>query len=232
MNGLIIRDGEEVRPLRLIRKTQVCELNRRFWSLKFLCGREQLEEVFNIGFHLRCWHDLFLSEISWRIWRDCHLRIPEDAIPWLMRMWDNAEVIRRKSRPPVISFRSRDGTLTPPLPTRSVAVPQPILASVQQKNGDTRPRKRRRPSRQVCSVCGCSFVSVRRDATICSAKCRKRVSRQTARQLDLLLGTAVTDIPGAKEGLAGRLYLSDQNQPLSVTSGALKGVPHEHQHSG
>ena len=65
---------------------EVCELAARFWKLKFLSGEEQFAEATEIGFVLRAWRDKFWAESSRLCWWEEHLRIPAEAVPWLIRL--------------------------------------------------------------------------------------------------------------------------------------------------
>jgi hypothetical protein len=90
----VIPDPEDVRPAREIPAKEIEEVNSRFWLRDSLGADYQLEETFELGFKLRCWHDLFGSESDWLKWRDAHLTIPADEVSLCMLLWDHNEQIK------------------------------------------------------------------------------------------------------------------------------------------
>jgi hypothetical protein len=224
---LVFRDEGEIKPLRTIERQQVRDLNARFWNLKRLLGKRQLAEIFEIGFRLRCWHDLFASETSWEIWRDENIRIPRDAVTWLIRVWDNCERIKNSPRYPAVRFRSLDGTV---FPSGSIG-----FDAITDTSKPHPQRKRYRATTEgKCSVCGSSFSSVRSDAITCSARCRKRALRSNWRipsdsgvdVPDKQSGNQLPDLIGeASKRPAGRFYQNGQFDALSVTSPATGLAP-------
>jgi hypothetical protein len=93
---------------------EVCELAARFWKLKFLSGEEQFAEATEIGFMLRAWRDEFWAESSRLCWWEEHLRIPAEAVPWLIRLCDNRQrlLADRRRALPAVRFVPTQGELT------------------------------------------------------------------------------------------------------------------------
>jgi hypothetical protein len=57
---------------------------------------DQIEEMMELGFKLRCWHDLFESDVHWNKWRRRYLGwIPNDLINLCIRIWDKNELYKR-----------------------------------------------------------------------------------------------------------------------------------------
>jgi hypothetical protein len=94
--AFIIRDPDDIRPARDIPAKEIEEVNNRFWLRDSLPTECQLQETFEIGFKLRCWHDLFASESDWIKWRDAHLTIPPDEVSLCILLWDHNEQIKNR----------------------------------------------------------------------------------------------------------------------------------------
>jgi hypothetical protein len=95
MSELTLSDPEEIRPRRPIQQKEIDQLLKDHWDLQkgslFL-----LERAFEIGFRLRCWHDL-LPHGQWLKWLEKHIpQISERTITNYLRLWDNNEWLRTK----------------------------------------------------------------------------------------------------------------------------------------
>jgi hypothetical protein len=99
VSGFIIRDPTDIRPARPISSTEINEVVTRFTNAAELGFWDQMEELMEIGFKFRCWHDLFDSEEGWNIWRRTFLPMfPQEIIGLCLRAWDNNEKIKNVMR--------------------------------------------------------------------------------------------------------------------------------------
>jgi len=110
IGGFIIRDSEDIRPARPIPQKEINQLLERFEQLgRFENFWDQFEEMMEIGFKLRCWHDLFDSEAQWNHWRRRFLkRIPIKTIGLCLKAWDQNEKIKNYMRRRGIPIKTWD----------------------------------------------------------------------------------------------------------------------------
>jgi len=99
---LIVPDLDEVRPRRPIPQseiTRVINLHIEMLDLR----RMALNRAMNIGFKLRCWHDL-IPHGKWAKWCQANIpEIPERTIQRYIQLWDNQELIRSHFKSDTVS---------------------------------------------------------------------------------------------------------------------------------
>jgi hypothetical protein len=87
--GIVIRDPGEIRPARRIPQKEIDEINVSHVSL----AQAVLRTVLQIGFKLRCWHDL-IPHGRWMEW--CNQEPPnisERSVRVYLRLWDHNDLI-------------------------------------------------------------------------------------------------------------------------------------------
>jgi hypothetical protein len=97
---LIIPDSDEIRPRRPIPRDEIIEVEKwhqELHDLKRLAlnrlRRLALKRAFDIGFKLRCWHDL-IPHGKWLPWLRANVQIPERTASQYLLLWDHNEEIK------------------------------------------------------------------------------------------------------------------------------------------
>jgi hypothetical protein len=91
-SGIVISDPDEVRPSRPIPQKEIDEVNVSHVSL----AQAVLRTALQIGFKLRCWHDL-IPHGQWLKW--CRRNLPnisERSIQVYLRLWDHSDLIEAR----------------------------------------------------------------------------------------------------------------------------------------
>jgi Protein of unknown function (DUF3102) len=97
---LSIPDPDEIRPRRPIPRDEIIEVEKwhqELYDLKRLAlnrlRRLALNRAFDIGFKLRCWHDL-IPHGKWLPWLRANVQIPERTASQYLLLWDHNEEIK------------------------------------------------------------------------------------------------------------------------------------------
>jgi hypothetical protein len=97
-----VSDPDEIRPIRPILKSEiinVLNLHAEMLDLR----RMALNRAFDIGFKLRCWHDL-IPHGKWTKWCEANIpQIHERTIRRYLQLWDNHELIRTHFKSDTVS---------------------------------------------------------------------------------------------------------------------------------
>jgi hypothetical protein len=97
-SDFMVREPDDIASARRIGQkeiNQVVDFYRRLPGLSF---EKQVYCLLEIGFHLRCWHDL-LPAGRWRQWHKAHLsEIPLPVIDRCLDLWDRNEQVSNTMR--------------------------------------------------------------------------------------------------------------------------------------
>jgi hypothetical protein len=106
---LIIPDPDEIRPRRAIPRAEITEVENWHQELEDLrrvalnrLRRLALNRAFDIGFRLRCWHEL-IPHGKWLPWLKANVAIPERTASQYLLLWDHNEEIKA-------AFKSADNS--------------------------------------------------------------------------------------------------------------------------
>ena len=91
-SGFVIPDPDEIRPSRTIPQREIDEIIRKHVQL----AHSVLPIALEIGFKLRCWHDL-IPHGQWLDW--CRRKLPnisERSIQVYLRLWKHSDLIQAK----------------------------------------------------------------------------------------------------------------------------------------
>jgi len=92
MSEIIVPNPDEIRPARPIPRKEIDQL---IWMHRDL-GRAMLDRAFEIGFKLRCWHDL-IPHGRWLQWCEQNIaEISQRSIQVYLKLWDNNELIKQR----------------------------------------------------------------------------------------------------------------------------------------
>jgi hypothetical protein len=123
---LTIPDPDEIRPRRPIPQAEITEVENWHRELHDL-RRWALNRAFDIGFKLRCWHDL-IPHGKWLPWLKANVAIPERTASQYLLLWDHNEEIKA-------AFKSADPANLNELPPIKDA-----LALIANKRAGEHPR--------------------------------------------------------------------------------------------
>jgi hypothetical protein len=122
---LTIPDPDEIRPRRPIPRGEIVEVENWHRELHDL-RRWALNRAFDIGFKLRCWHDL-IPHGQWLPWLRANVAIPERTAYQYLLLWDHNEEIKA-------TFKFADSANLNELPPIKDA-----LALIANKRAEKRP---------------------------------------------------------------------------------------------
>ena len=133
---LTIPDPDEIRPRRAIPRAEITEVENWHQELEDLrrvalnrLGRLALNRAFDIGFKLRCWHDL-IPHGKWLPWLKANVAIPERTASQYLLLWDHNEEIKA-------AFKSADNSNSADL--SDLPPIKDALALIADKRAEKRP---------------------------------------------------------------------------------------------
>jgi hypothetical protein len=94
--SIIVRDPDDIRPARPINPQEIDQVFAWYRRLPDLFDDDRIRTMCEIGFKLRCWHDL-LPTGAWARWREIYLaEIPSTVVARCFKSWDDNEKISKK----------------------------------------------------------------------------------------------------------------------------------------